>query len=139
MPPCQPPRAALRSMPAMTRSIRVSRSNSANTPSIWTIIRPAGVAVSKGSVADRLLDGSGAECDCDASPIAARRGLGEIAAFGVLLQGVRGAEVGAEGEPARAVGADELAVGEPNDLVGVEVGGGGHGLGPGADEGDAGS
>ncbi|MGD0983678.1 MAG: hypothetical protein ABSA65_07650 [Acidimicrobiales bacterium] len=37
----------------MTRSMMVARSNSANTPSIWTIIRPAGVAVSNGSVAER--------------------------------------------------------------------------------------
>lgn len=37
-------------MPAMTRAIRVARSNSAKTRSIWTIIRPTGVSVSKGSV-----------------------------------------------------------------------------------------
>jgi hypothetical protein len=37
----------------MTRSMMVSRSNSANTPSICTIIRPAGVEVSNGSVALR--------------------------------------------------------------------------------------
>ncbi|MBB4697942.1 hypothetical protein BKA14_008090 [Actinoplanes abujensis] len=47
------PLAALRSIPAMTRSMTVSRSNSANTPSIWTSIRPTGVAVSNGSVAER--------------------------------------------------------------------------------------
>jgi len=35
----------------MTRSTIVARSNSANTPTICTIIRPAGVEVSKGSVA----------------------------------------------------------------------------------------
>jgi hypothetical protein len=40
-------------MPAMTRSMMVALSNSAKTPSIWTIIRPAGLAVSNGSVADR--------------------------------------------------------------------------------------
>ena len=40
-------------MPAMTRSMMTSRSNSANTPSIWTSIRPTGVEVSNGSVADR--------------------------------------------------------------------------------------
>ncbi len=40
-------------MPAMTRSMMVARSNSANTPSICTIIRLAGVAVSNGSVAER--------------------------------------------------------------------------------------
>ncbi|HXQ60296.1 MAG TPA: hypothetical protein VN799_09355 [Acidimicrobiales bacterium] len=51
-PPHQPPWAALRSMPAMTRSMMVARSNSANTPSIWTIMRPAAAWVSKGSVAD---------------------------------------------------------------------------------------
>jgi len=37
----------------MTRSMMVARSNSAKTPSICTIIRPEGVAVSKGSVAER--------------------------------------------------------------------------------------
>ncbi|HLI55111.1 MAG TPA: hypothetical protein VKU88_12345 [Acidimicrobiales bacterium] len=37
----------------MTRSMIVARSNSANTPSIWTIILPAAVVVSKGSVAER--------------------------------------------------------------------------------------
>jgi hypothetical protein len=30
-----------------------ARSNSAKTPSIWTIIRPVGVVVSNGSVAER--------------------------------------------------------------------------------------
>jgi hypothetical protein len=37
----------------MTRSTIVARSNSAKTPSICTIIRPAGEAVSNGSVAER--------------------------------------------------------------------------------------
>ena len=40
-------------MPAMTRSMMVARSNSAKTPSIWTIIRPAADVVSNGSVAER--------------------------------------------------------------------------------------
>jgi hypothetical protein len=40
-------------MPAITRSTMVARSNSANTPSIWTIIRPAAGVVSKGSVTER--------------------------------------------------------------------------------------
>jgi hypothetical protein len=40
-------------MLAITLSTMVARSNSAKTPSIWTIIRPAGVVVSKGSVAER--------------------------------------------------------------------------------------
>ena len=40
-------------MPAMTRSMMVARSNSANTPSIWTIILPAAEVVSNGSVAER--------------------------------------------------------------------------------------
>jgi len=39
-------------MPLMTRSMIISRSNS-NTPSICTSIRPAGVEVSNGSVAER--------------------------------------------------------------------------------------
>jgi hypothetical protein len=34
-------RGALRSMLVITRSMIVARSNSANTPSIWTIQRPA--------------------------------------------------------------------------------------------------
>jgi len=37
----------------MTRSTMVARSNSAKTPSICTIIRPAELAVSNGSVAER--------------------------------------------------------------------------------------
>ena len=51
---CRPsifPWRALRSMPAMTRSMMVSRSNWANMPSICTSIRPIGVEVSNGSVA----------------------------------------------------------------------------------------
>ncbi|MFZ0059171.1 MAG: hypothetical protein WAL35_03875 [Acidimicrobiales bacterium] len=36
-----------------TRSMIDARSNSANTPSICIIIRPEGVVVSKGSVAER--------------------------------------------------------------------------------------
>ena len=52
-PPVHWPWAALRSIPPITRSMRISRSNSANTASICTIIRPAGVEVSNGSVADR--------------------------------------------------------------------------------------
>ncbi|MDA8292960.1 MAG: hypothetical protein M0040_01120 [Actinomycetota bacterium] len=40
-------------MPAITRSTMVARSNSAKTPSIWTIIRPAALVVSNGSVAER--------------------------------------------------------------------------------------
>jgi hypothetical protein len=47
------PRAALRSMPPMTQSMMVARSNSAITPSIWTSMRPAAVEVSNGSVALR--------------------------------------------------------------------------------------
>jgi hypothetical protein len=48
-----PPLAALRSTPSMARSMIVSRSNSANTPSICTSMRPTAVEVSNGSVADR--------------------------------------------------------------------------------------
>jgi hypothetical protein len=40
-------------MPTMTWSTMVTRSNSADTPSICTIVLPAGVAVSNGSVAER--------------------------------------------------------------------------------------
>jgi hypothetical protein len=40
-------------MPPITRSMMVSRSNWANMPSICTSIRPIGVEVSNGSVADR--------------------------------------------------------------------------------------
>ena len=53
VPPSQPPWAGVRSIPAMTRSMMVARSNSAKTPSICTIIRPAALAVSNGSVTDR--------------------------------------------------------------------------------------
>jgi hypothetical protein len=42
-----------RSMPAVIRSTMVACSNSANTPSICSIIRPAGEPVSSGSVAER--------------------------------------------------------------------------------------
>ena len=44
---------ARRSIPAVTRSTIVACSNSANTPSICSIIRPAAALVSNGSVAER--------------------------------------------------------------------------------------
>lgn len=49
-------------MPATTRSMMVARSNSAKTPSNWTSIRPVGVEVSMGSVAERK-----ATPDCSSS------------------------------------------------------------------------
>jgi hypothetical protein len=48
----QRPEAAWRSIPATTRSMIISRSNSAKVPSICSIARPAGEDVSNASVAE---------------------------------------------------------------------------------------
>jgi len=56
------PHAALRFMPAVTRSIRIACSNSATPSSIWTIIRPAAVPMSRGPELRRSV-GEGSEVD----------------------------------------------------------------------------
>ena len=96
-PPHHSPRAALRSIPAMTRSMMVARSNSANTPSIWTII-PGGRSWSRSTTATR---GAGSEQLAEEVMV-----IGPTTIRPSELRGVRGVEPRHRAGRARALQAE---------------------------------